>query len=360
MATSSTNLKLCPRLRDVAALAQVSKSTCSAVLSERSDCYASQATRQRVLSAAEKLGYRPNRFASSLRSKRTRQVGMIVPCIFGGDPVSDEKFAPIENRARGLGYRVLFNSHWYDPANELEHIQSMLADQVDGLLLYCDSTQNSEIVKAMLEDRIPLVTIESPFAFATPNLCVLREEGAYQQVMHMWNDAGRRRLAFLVGATSGFAGRSKIDGYRRALEDLGSCLEEHVLLDATQAETTPHSAIQDGMNLSRRLLATRRTFDGLVLSSDSYGLGAMTVLQKAGLQVPRDVAVIGFDDQDIATALPVPLSTIRQPRDLGIRAFDLLMKLINEGMPKDVEEYEQIEYHTELIARESTVGQVSQ
>lgn len=354
MAKSLRNPSIRPRLQDVAATAKVASSTCSAILSNSPSCYASQETRERVFKAAEQLQYYPNRFASSLRTNRTMQIGLITPRVFCADPVADEKFEPLETLAMERGYRVLVNSHYYDPSRELDYMRSMLADRVDGFMLYTNATDNGEFIRTMLREGIPLMTIESPFAFATPNVRVRRESGTYQQVMHMWQDAGRRKLAFMVSGTLGVEGKAKLAGYHKALAELGSDMSEHIYIDGTQAEHIRDTSLQQGLVLGREVLSGQRDIDGVILSSDGFALGLMQALHEKGLRVPDDVAVIGFDDQDIASVLPVPLTTIRQPREVGVSAFELLMRLIDNGLPKRADEYEQIELDPTLVVRQST------
>ena len=348
------NIRLRPRLKDVAALARVSQSTCSAILSERSGYYASDATRKKVVQAAEQLGYRPNRFASSLRTNRTRQVGCMQPNVYVDCPAIGEKFCQIEEQAIRRGYRLLICSHHHDPRREIDYIRSFLADRVDGLLLYTGSTDSGELVEQMLADRYPVATLESPFAFATPDARVRHELGGYQQVMHLWNDAGRRKLAFLVGGMLAPAGKNKVLGHRNALAELGSSLHEHVFIDSTQQAHVPVSTYDDGLTMARQLIACGRGFDGIVMTSDSYAPGVFKALAEAGLRVPDDVAVIGYDDIPLARVQPVALTTIRQPREIGSRVFDLLMRMIDDGMPQAPDDYEQIVLDTQLIVRDST------
>lgn len=112
--------------------------------------------------------------------------------------------------------------------------------------------------------------------------------------------------------------------------------------------------MQIGSELIHQLLASRREFDGLVLASDFFAPGVFQALGKAGLRVPDDVAIVGFDDMDMAEYQPVPLSTIHQPREVGLRAFELLMQMIDDGMPQSPDDYTQIELDPQLVVREST------
>ena len=354
MSSSSQTLRLRPRLEDVATMADVARSTCQAILADSAHCYASEATRKRVFDAADELGYRPNRFASSLRTNRTRQVGFLLPNVFAASPIIGEKFSQIEDKAIARDYRLLVNSHRHEPQRELEYMRSLLADRVDGLLLYTGSVENADLVQQMLSEQFPVVTIESPFTFATPNVRVRRELGGYQQVMHLGKDAGRRNLAFLASATLSHQGLAKLAGHRKALAELGSSMDEHLFIDGTPDLDRLPSEFAMGLDLARRALASGREFDGVVLTSDSFAPGVFKALAEVGRSVPDDVAIVGFDDTAIAEVLPVELTTIRQPRDVGVKAFDLLMRMIDDGMPENPDDFEQIELDPQLIVREST------
>lgn len=335
-------------------MAGAARSTCSAVLTNRPDCYASDATRKRIIQAAEELGYFPNRFASSLRTNRTRQIGFIQPDVFALTPVIGEMFRQIEEAAIERDYRMLVSSHRYDSKRELKYIRSFLADRVDAILMYTGSSDNAEIVRQMLTEGIPVLTYDSPFAFTTPNIRVRHELGGYQQVMHLWKDAGRHNLAFAVGGMLAPAGRAKVTGYHRALAEVGSNVEEHIFIDSTNERHLSGSSLERGLKIVREIIATGREFDGLVLTSDFFASGAFKALAEAGLRVPDDVAIVGYDDIDLARVQPVELTTIRQPRELGQGAFDLLMRMIDDGLPEDPDDYEQIELDTTLIVRDST------
>ena len=173
------------------------------------------------------------------------------------------------------------------------------------------------------------------------------------QVKHLMEDAGRKRIAFVNGCTAGELGKAKVRGHLRALAECGSRIEDHLVVERTYVG---EDASKTGLVMAHEVLASGFEFDALVTTSDSLALGAMSALVQAGKRVPEDIAIIGFDDEDFAAALPVPLSSIHQPRDLGVEAYRLLQRLIKEQGTESNGKPKNIVMQPELVARASTLG----
>ena len=333
----------------VAREAGVAVSTVSAVLSNKSHCYASEETCERVRYFVEKLGYRPNRFARSLRGGKTNFIGAIFPELTGPMLM---KVSTLESIAYKEGYRTIFGTHRGDPKREREYLFEFLANNFDGIILNSNMDNNVNAVKKVLKERHPFVTIESPYEFMTPGVLVDRELGGYLQVKHIMQDAGRKRIAFLRGSMLWKGGQAKIAGNNKAIEEVGSAVNEHIYIDRPNVNPNPYIT---GMEMAKELLGYRKKFDAIVTTSDSLALGIMHVLAQEGLKVPDDVAVVGFDDEDFSAALPIPLTTIHQPRNVGLKAYELLKHYIESGMPSEPDDYTQIMLKPHLVVRNSTI-----
>ena len=319
-----------PTVKDVAARAGVAVSTASAVLREDQTCYASEETRSKVLDAARVLGYRPNRFARALRGNRSFTIGLLFGSL-SAPSITLAKLAPLEQLAWKAGYRVVVGNYYNSAQRQREHLQEFLANRVDGLILVTADPANADLVKDMMSQGVPLVTIDSIYEFPTPNVSIDRAQGAYLQVEHVLSK-GRKRILFITSLDPTGLAPQKIRGYEAALAAHGSSLAEHLVV-SPGGSLAGDQRFTFGARAVEQVLAKGERFDAVIVSADSMAVGVMQALHKAGLRVPEDIAVMGFDDEDFASALPTPLTTVRQPRDVGERAFEMLLAQI-EGKAK--------------------------
>lgn len=344
-----------PTVKDVAAEAKVAVSTASAVLREDDTCYASAATREKVTEAARKLGYRPNRFARALRGKCSYTIGLLFESLTLPS-ITMAKLAPIEQLAWDAGYRVIVGNYYNSPQRQRDHIKEFIANRVDGLILVTADPSNADAIQDLMKQNVPLVTIDSIYDFPTPNVWVDRVEGGRLQVEHLLA-TGRKRIVFLASAlTTGLAPK-KMQGYQQALAAHGSSMDEHVLVDITSLKLEDRFSF--GRKVIEELVAKGEKFDAIVLSADSLALGVYQALQQAGLRIPQDVAVMGFDDEDYAKAMSPTLSTIRQPREVGEKAVAMLLEQIKNKNEPQAMESTQVRLVPTLVVRDSTTGVTS-
>lgn len=308
-----------------------------------------ETTRKKVLLAAEQLNYRPNHLARGLRRKRSGMVGMVFKSL-EAYPTTMSKLAVIEQQLRQKGYGVMIANHYDDPALELEAIRQLLSSQVEGLILWSSTNANEKSLEGYLEDGLKLVTIESPFSMATADVSVDRLAGGRMQVRHILGDCRRRRIAFVSKQVGHGSGVKKIYGYEKGLADFGQCMDDHLFMAVPETPTNPFEA---ATLIAKQLIARRGTFDAVVASSDIYGMVILTQLLNAGIAIPDEVAVIGFDDEPFSAHLPVSLSTIRQPLDVGMRVVDRLVALI-QAKTVTAQMNRQEWCQPELMVRQST------
>jgi DNA-binding LacI/PurR family transcriptional regulator len=166
-------------------------------------------------------------------------------------------------------------------------------------------------------------------------------------MQHIMRDSGRKHLAILLGMDNNTD--FKVKGYERALAETGSSLNNHLVLKTSGTVTNPYEA---GVLLAKEAIKSGRRIDGMVLHSDSFAPGVMRVLYQNGLRVPKDVAIVGFDGDEFCSALPVSLTTVKQPRNVGEKALELLLQQLEEE--KVNKSIESIVLSPELVIREST------
>jgi len=326
------------RLTDVARTAGVSVATASRALSG-SDHPVAEETRRRVLRAAEELGYQPNMVARSLRTDRTLTVGIIVENILS--PFIPPILRGIQDRLRLEGIlSIIINSDW-DRDAEAEAIRTLGSRQIDGII-FVESWHRSSETVAELVDR-PHVFVHRLFNSLVPNSVVTDGRyGARLAVDHLAN-LGHRRIAFINGPEGWDVVRYRIAGYREGLATWEIPFDP-ALVDRGDWE------VQSGYLAAQRLLEVRPAPTAVFAANDLMALGAIYAIQEAGLSVPGDVAVVGYDDRDFAGYIRPALTTVRMPcQEAGCASAELLLRLI-EGK---IEQAEPLWVRGELIVRES-------
>lgn len=299
------------RISDVARHAEVSKTTVSHVLSGKRPV--ATPTRARVEAAIRELGYRPDGLARSLRTRRTHMVALMIPDI-------TNPFYPL--LARGLedgmdgDYRTFICNTDGDPVREQEFLQEVIDRRPDGIVL--DSFAiTPEGIDALVPATTPVVRIGTT-VIEDPRYDTVHaddERGALEATMHLQR-RGHRRIAMVQGPPG--AGTNRNAGYLRALESSGTPLAPELLVsgDWTRA---------GGAAGTRRLLALDDPPSAVFCGNDLMALGALDAARGLGVDVPGDLALVGFDDIEAAAMVSPPLTTVSNPAyETGLLAGVLL------------------------------------
>lgn len=331
------------RSRDVAKMAGVSRTTVSFVLNDVPGVKISEETRQRVLRAARQLNYYPTAAARSLASGKTHRVGLILG--EGQERLAADAFLPtflqgVTASVHQRGYLLMLQLAEDVPSHEA-YVRLIREQQVDGVIL-SGPRSDDPLLPQLAEERFPLILHGQLDGFDFPCVDVENHAGAYQAVNHLVG-LGHRRIGFISNAPLSYSGtQDRFAGYRRALA-------EH---DITQDPTLVRTAAflpQSGWAAMKDLLDLDDPPSAVFAAGDVVALGAMSAAHAAGLRIPDDVAVMGFDDIFLAAHAHPPLSTVRVPAyGLGWTAAEVLIALI-EGD----EEVSSVMLETELVIRES-------
>ncbi len=332
-------------LEQVALIAGVSRATVSRVVN--GSPRVSSDVRRSVESAIAQLGYVPNRAARSLVTRRSDSVGVVITEPTGrlfSDPFFPRLLRGIsaELGSRDLQLVLLMPE---TPADERRMVSYLSAGHVDGVLLV--SLHGDDPMPARLAERhVPLVVgARPPKGAEVSYVDVDNHQGARSAVEHL-AAGGRRVIATIAGPQDMAPGLDRLAGYRAGLEDAG--LSRDASLEAVADFT--HDG---GLAAMRRLLAERPDIDGIFAASDLMAAGALAALAAAGRRVPRDVAVVGYDDSPVATTTTPPLTSIRQPiEEMGREMARLLITAIDRGesVPR------RVVLATQLIRRASSAG----
>ena len=326
-------------IRDVAKRAGVSVATVSRVLNGSGPV--SDGARQRVEDAATALRYVPHGAAQSLSTRRTLNLGVILPDLYG--EFFSQFIRGLDQATRAAGYHLLLSGSHAQDAEVDAALRAMRA-RVDGLILMSPDIDPDRLLE-VLPPGSPTVLVNTPFgdgdSFDT--LDVDNRGGAYAMVRHFVS-LGHQRIGLIGGRASNYDARERRTGYRTALEESGL---EHRPEWEVEADFTKSS----GYESARRLLENGDRPTAVFAANDSMAIGALSAIQEAGLNVPADVAVGGFDDIPIARYVTPALTSVHVDlTGLGERAVELLlMSIRGQGVRVPVHEVAP----TELVVRRS-------
>ncbi len=331
-------------VRDVAAAASVSVGTVSNVLNRPEKV--APATVERVTQAIEKLGFVRNDAARQLRAGRSRSIALIV--LDAGNPFFAEVARGAEARAAEDGMTVLLGNSDERQDRESAYLELFREQRVNGVLVTPVSGGLDRLAR-LQAGGVPVVLVdheddERRFG----SVSVDDVEGGHLAASHLLS-TGRRRIAVIAGPPTIRQVADRLEGARRAVAEVeGATLEviEMSALSVLQGR-------EAGELLRARPAAARP--DAVFAANDLLAVGALQAFTLMGdLRVPRDIALIGYDDIDFASATVVPLSSVRQPAHLiGYTAVDLLLKELDQ--PGDAHE-RRVRFQPELVVRESTAG----
>jgi LacI family transcriptional regulator/LacI family repressor for deo operon, udp, cdd, tsx, nupC, and nupG len=303
-------------LQDVARHAKVSIATVSRVLNKSGKVV--PATRETVEAALRKLNYRPSRVARRLRMKdgRAHLVGLIIPDIL--NPFYAEIARGVEDVASGSNYAVLLCNSDESSEKERFYLNVMAAESVDGVILPPFEEADAAVLETM-RSGIPVVCVDRSLARKKTDLVeVDNYQGAFDAVTHLL-ERGHRKIGLIEGRAHVSTNRQRRQGYVDALQKGGVEVREDYI-------ATGDFKQESGRLLTHELLKLRRPPTALFVLNSPMAVGALAALHQLRLAIPRDVAVVGFDDLPWAEALNPSLTAVRQPAyAVGRKAMELLL-----------------------------------
>jgi LacI family transcriptional regulator len=328
-------------MMDIAKDLNVSVVTVSKVLGNQGRI--SDATRQRVLRRAKKLNYQMNWVARSLVTRRTYTIGLLLPEF--AHPFFAEIARAVANTVRPQGYHVVIASFEEDPELEASEVDSLLARQVDGLIIAsAQPSRRAGVFKRVNERETPYVLIDRPVRGLSACFVGVDNRAIGRLATEHLIAGGCKRIGCLRGPGLGIAG-DRLEGYRRALKAAGCPPEEHYIINGGHGDDSGY----DGM---REMLKRRPLPDGVVCYNDPVAIGAIKAVLEAGLHLPGDIAVVGAGNVHYGDVLAVPLTSIDQgTRRIGVQAAELLMARIASKRPMRPKT---ILITPKLVEREST------
>jgi LacI family transcriptional regulator len=341
-------------IRDVAKESGFSSTTVSIVLNDAPLArYIPPATKKRIQRAAKKLGYRPNLFARSLRSKRSHTVGVMVFDMT--DPYCTLILRGIESSLYQSSFLPILTDVHNERGRFERYLEMLLDRRVEALIVVANWLFVDIDVLADLEkSSIPSVMIARELQTdSVSSVIVDNELGGYLAVEHL-HSLGHRKIAFIRGPRTLGDSAPRWQGVRSFAKGAGLELDPRLIVDLPESQD-PISSFEAGYTLTEELIKRKRPFTALMAFDDMTAFGAIRALAKAGLRVPEQCSVIGFDDVAACSLYTPLLTTIRQPMQaMGAMAANLALERINAVLEKREISAVHRKMAPELAVREST------
>lgn len=305
-------------IKDIAKRTGVSHSTVSRALSGNS--LISAETAERIRLAAHEMGYQASAAARSLKTNRTNVIGVILNSM--DDPFFSEIVYGIEECAQEAGYSLFIAASQHDPIREKKIVQAMMEHRADGVII-CSSSFSAEQGRQLLKHEFPIVVINHQAA-ENFHYSIFHDDidGSRQITRHLI-DLGHKRIAYLGNSLSGRTVLDRVNGYKMELQAFGLPLQESYIHH--EAGGTP----QNGYNSVDYFLKLHEIPTAIVCFNDMMAIGVLRGLQAAGVIVPDELSVTGFDNITLSAYTTPSLTTFDQPkRSIGVEASQLLLDLL--------------------------------
>lgn len=308
-------------LNDVAKKAGVSIATVSRVINRNTNV--NEQTRSKVLKAIKALKYKPNRVAKRLRSKSTSSnlIGVLIPDI--QNPFYVDVLRGIEDVAYDNNYALIMCNFNQDENKEKLYIDILQSEGIDGLIAAPAHEKDVKIVN-LVKEGLPIVCVDRGLVDVDVDVVLVNNhEGAFNAVNHLAKK-GYKRIACISGLTQIPSSQMRLKGYKDALE------ANKLTYDADLVKFG-NSRHESGVNLTKELLSLSNPPDAIFTGNNLITLGALETIHKMGLNIPSEVAIVGFDDMYWSISLNPPLTAVYQPAyEIGRRASELLIQRIKD------------------------------
>ena len=306
-------------IKDIARQAGVAPSVVSRALNNKYGV--KEETKELIQKIARELDYYPNTAARSLVTRKTGTIGIMMADI--SEPYYSQIIKGMEFVASQTGYTLLF-SNSYESVERNRVLQKMIySERVDGLVIVGSNIQEKNFVLTLLEQEVPFVLIERNFSDPRVNcIWVNNIEGAYLATKHLI-EKGHRKIAHIAGNLYFQVALDRIEGYKKALNEAGIGFSEELVTSGNFISRDAYEAMKEQL---------RHNCTAVFAASDTMAYGALQAITEAGLTVPDDIAVIGFDNLEFSALTNPPLTTIRQPRyEMGKQSMEILITNLQDA-----------------------------
>lgn len=329
-------------INDLARRLKLSASTVSRALRDHPDI--SKQTKERVRAIAAQTNYQPNLIAQSLQTRKSNNIGVIVPEI--RNTFFSTVISGIEDLAYEAGYTIMVCQSNDTFERETINTRALAANRVAGMLVsVSQETADFEHLQQVIRQGVPIVLFDRVVdEIDAPKVVVDDFNGAFQAVTHLI-ETGRKRIAHLTSAGSLYVGQKRREGYEAALKNHGLPVRSDYIIEGGCHE-------EDGRSGARQLMALAEPPDGIFAINDPVALGAFLYLQDQQVRIPEQIGLVGFSDNPNTVLVRPALTTINQPAyEIGKTAASLLLDILNG---KSLKNGKTITLETRLVVRGST------
>ncbi|MCM8802661.1 MAG: LacI family transcriptional regulator [Candidatus Omnitrophica bacterium] len=334
-------------LREISKRANVSVSTVSAILNNNPTCFAGEKTRKKVIEIAEQLGYYPNLLYKSLRDRKTNTIGLIIPHFYYSEITVDIEL--LETILWGKGYHLFIGYTRNDLQKEEGLIRDFLSRRVDGIIFVVGQEReiNKEIEK-IINKKYPFITVGRFRNLKTDFISTDYFKGGYIAGKHLY-EKGYEKFGILFGEkTEDLPIEERKKGFLKFVQEKNLNIKEYYIKKDyfSNIETLIEKTEEIGM----KILKDKNRPSAIFASNDEIAVGLVKSALKLSIKIPEQLGIIGFDNSLSSIISPIPITTIRQKKEvIAKRAVENIIKKI-EGKSKKIEEF----IEPELIKREST------
>ncbi|POY36615.1 LacI family transcriptional regulator [Solitalea longa] len=285
-------------------------------------------TREKVLQAAQELGYKPNLTAVNLKLGRSNSVGVIVPEMI--TPFASQVLEGIQEILWPEGYRVIIAQSEEDPQTEKKNLQLMEQFQVDGIIIcVCDQAVNQSLYLQIQQKGIPMVFYDRISKEMEGSQVIVDDYMKSVFMVEHLIQTGRKNIVHLHGPSYINNSAERFKGYKKALE-------KHKIPYSPELVIKTGLTFDDGMNAARQLLESNLPFDSIFAFTDTLAIGAMNYLREQNIKIPEQVAVASFSGTTLSTLVYPQLTTVEQPlKEMGRTAAEMILNKISDKSYED-------------------------
>lgn len=330
---------------DIAEKLNLATSTISRALKDHHSI--SKKTIEKVKKTAKEMGYRPNNLAASLRSKKTKTIGVLLPTIT--QPFLSSLISGIEIACQKAGYNVIIMQSHDSYEEEVNLTQSLYNNRVSGVICsLAMQTQNTDHFQVFMDNNTPLVFVDRvPKHFSTFRVVIDNFAAGYKATNHLISQGCKRIAHLTVGSEFSIYHERKM-GYLAALKDAGLTFEDELLVRLKEV------TYEEAEKAANKLLDLKNPPDGVFTPGDILGVSVIQCAKKRGVKVPNALAVIGFNNDPISNIIDPNLSTITHPAEkMGKASAEIILKSLKSSKKDEVKEITFL--NTEVLVRESSL-----
>ncbi|MEL1239590.1 LacI family DNA-binding transcriptional regulator [Flavobacterium flavipallidum] len=334
-------------LKEIANRLGISITTVSKALKNYPDV--SDKTRKAVTALAEELHFTPNSFAVNLRTKESKTIGLIIP------EVVHHFFSGVVNgiiaEAEKNGYLVIMLQSNESLELEKKQVALLINKRVDGIIMSLSNESNNDAhIKSILEKEIPFVQFDKISKLIPSSKVIIDDQKAAMEAVQHLIDMGCKKIAHIRGLDNPQNSIDRFIGYKKALEKNG------IPFDSSLVYSCKSITFEQGVEFAKQILEEDKGIDGIFVITDLVAVGVLAHFNEKGIQVPNQIAVIGFSNWLVSQVITPKLSTVDQPSyEMGVAAFNLLLEEMICRKEQKPFEAKTVALETAIIARESTL-----